>query len=87
MSIEKKDTPEIDVQREVSMRYVLHPGWVRSPNDGDRQFIGGPRLCRLYGLDIRSENVVFGDVPTYEPMPGDIHLRPSSSGNYTLPTE
>lgn len=74
-----------ELERPVSRqpRYVLHPGWVYSKNDGDRHFIGGPRLARLYGVDIRQ--CVFGDVPQYSELPGDIHLRPRRDGNYTLP--
>lgn len=74
-----------DLERLVSRqpRYVLHPGYVYSANDGDRHFIGGPRLARLYGVDIRY--CVFGDVPQYSELPGDIHLRPRRDGNYTLP--
>jgi len=73
-----------DLERLVSRqpRYVLHPGYVYSKNDGDRHFIGGPRLAQLYGVDIR--DCVFGDVPQYSELPGDIHLRPSRCGNYTL---
>ena len=63
-------------------RYVLHPGWVFSKTDGDKHFIGGPRLARLYGVDIRE--CVFGDVLDYKELPGDIHLAPSYSGNYSL---
>lgn len=65
------------------MRYVLHPGYVTSRNDGDTHFIGGPRLARLYGVDI--QDCVFGDVPSYREEDGDIHLRPRSDGNYALP--
>lgn len=65
------------------MRYVLHPGYVHSPNDNDHHFIGGPRLARLYGVDIR--DCVFGDMPDYNPHPDDIHLKPKANGNYSLP--
>lgn len=66
-------------------RYVLHPGRVISKHDGDIHFIGGPRLARLYGVDIRS--CVFGDVLGYREQVGDVHLYPRDSGNYTLPKE
>lgn len=68
-------------------RYVLYPGYVTSMNDGDRHFIGGPRLARLYGLNIRDPNVVFGDVPEYRKQEGDIHLYPQEEGDYTLPED
>lgn len=66
----------------VKPRYVLHPGYVYSQNDGDRHFIGGPRLAALYGVDIR--DCVFGDVLQYREQEGDIHLRPRRNGNYSL---
>lgn len=65
------------------MRYVLHPGYVLSPHDNQRHFVGGPRLARLYGVDIR--DCVFGDELRYRELPGDIHLFPRSNGDYTLP--
>lgn len=66
------------------MRYVLHPGYVTSKNDGQEHFIGGPRLARLYGVDIRE--CVFGDVPEYQEQDGDVHLHPDYHGNYTPPS-
>lgn len=68
-------------------RYVLHPGYVTSATDGQDHFIGGPRLAALYGIDIRDrEKVVFGDVPGYREQPGDLHLYPRFSGDYSLPS-
>jgi hypothetical protein len=64
------------------VRYVLHPGYIRSKHDGDEHFIGGPRLARLYGVDIR--DCVYGDTRRYAPRQGDIHLRPRYDGNYDL---
>lgn len=63
------------------MRYVLHPGYVTSKSDGQEHFIGGPRLARLYGVDMRQ--CVFGDVSGYREQKGDVHLRPDYHGNYT----
>lgn len=73
-----------DLERLVSRqpRYVLHPGYVYSANDGDRHFIGALRLAGLYGVDIR--DCVLGDVPQYREQKGDIHLRPNRSANYSL---
>ena len=45
---------------------------------------GGPRLARLYGVDIRE--CVFGDVPEYQEQDGDVHLHPDYHGNYTPPS-
>ena len=33
------------------VKFVVHPGWVISANDGDRHFIGFQRLCQLYHLN------------------------------------
>ena len=69
------------------VRYVLHPGYVTSANDGQEHFIGGPRLAALYGVNIRGrEAVVFGDMPGYRELPGDVHLHPRHDGNYSLPS-
>lgn len=66
-------------------RYVLHPGYVTSKNDGQEHFIGGPRLAKLYGVDIRDrEAVVFGDDLGYREQPGDVHLYPRYDGNYDI---
>lgn len=66
------------------MRYVLHPGYVTSKNDGQEHFIGGPRLAQLYGVDIKQ--CVFGDVPEYREQEGDVHLWPDYHGIYALPS-
>lgn len=64
------------------MRYVLHPGYITSKNDGQDHFIGGPRLAQLYGIDIKK--CVFGDMPNYRELNGDVHLYPDYHGDYTL---
>jgi hypothetical protein len=72
-------------------RYVLHPGWVTSVNDGDRHYISADKLMSLYGLDWnqRRRSVVYGkwrwaSAPALE---GDVHLHPSPDGMYSLPEE
>ena len=67
------------------VRYVLHPGHVISANDGQEHFIDGPQLARLYGLNIRAQNVVLGNRLAHRDMPGDIHLYPRVNGDYRLP--
>ena len=67
------------------VRYVIHPGYLISASDGQEHFVGGPRLTRLYGLDISSRYVVFGDRPGHRDLPGDIHLYPRFDGDYSLP--
>ena len=67
------------------MRYVLHPGYVTSKNDGERHFISGPRLARLY--DVNMSSCVLGDAYGYREMEGDVHLWPDYHGNYALPSK
>lgn len=66
------------------MRYVLHPGLVRSAYDSDIHFIGMRKLAELYG--VKMEDCVLHKPKHHLPRPGDIHLRPRLDGNYTLPT-
>ena len=66
------------------MRYVLHPGYVTGKNDWQEHFIGGPRLARLYGVDMRE--CVFGDVPDYREQEGDVHLHVDYNGIYYMPS-
>jgi len=74
----------MDNVQSTGMRYVLHPGYVTSKNDGQEHFIGGPRLAMLYGVDMRQ--CVFGDVKEYREQEGDVHLWPDYHGNYTTPS-
>jgi hypothetical protein len=37
--------------QEACRKIAVHPGWVRSINDGDRHFISFTQLCRLSGID------------------------------------
>lgn len=70
-------------------KVMLHPGKVRSKNDGDIHHIGSARLARLYGV-LPTDEVV-----TYDPSNPThteeyerrhnlnvIHLYPSISGDY-----
>jgi hypothetical protein len=70
-------------------RYVLHPGWVTSVNDGDKHYISANKLMRLYGLDRdqRRRSVVYGHWRWFRPQPTDVHLHPSPDGIYSLPEE
>jgi len=40
-------------------RVMLHPGEVTSKSDGDRHFIGGAQLARLYGVLPTDEVVTY----------------------------
>lgn len=67
------------------MRYVLHPGYITSKVDDQLHFISGPALVRAYGIDVKTDRYIFGDVPHYREEHGDIHLHPRFDGDYTLP--
>lgn len=62
-------------------KYVIHPGFVISKNDGDRHYVTANQLIRLYGVNPR-ECLVAGRTA----LPSDdlIHLHPQYSGNYEL---
>lgn len=71
-------------------RYIIHPGWVRSENDGDLHYISARTLMSLYQLNLHDPSIHyvvdqdgrgFGICET----PGDIHLYPRADGDYSLP--
>lgn len=64
-------------------RYVLHPGWVTSKNDGDRHYITSLKLIDLYGVHPACCRVHRPDVEDKE---GEAHLWPRYDGNYSLPS-
>ena len=66
------------------MRYVLHPGWVTSKNDGQKHFIGRPRLAQLYRVNLGQ--CVLGDEREYLEQDDDVHLYPDYHGKYILPS-
>jgi len=64
------------------MRYILHPDYVTSINDGDRHFISATQLAKLYGVNFH-ECVVIMDKwseRAYRFQKGDIHLYPDRNG-------
>lgn len=74
---------EAEPSSQQQMRYVIHPGWVKSQSDGDTHFIGFGQLCRLYHVDYRTcidasneQSWVGRDPQTLE------HLYPRSDGKY-----
>lgn len=71
------------IKAEETPKYCVHPGWVRSINDGDRHYIPARELMRLYGVDRRS-CIVDNPGVHLEGM-GFICLFPQPSGDYTLP--
>ncbi len=71
--------------------YVLCPGWVRSPNDGDEHFISAPMLAQLYGVPMELCSVWHGNVGNARNVrnmgrtfPEGKALRPKADGDYTL---
>ena len=65
----------------MNIRYVLHPGLVRSKHDKDSHFIGRAQLLELYKLPPGTKHIVFG--AGFESMIGDINLAPRGDGNYS----
>jgi hypothetical protein len=71
------------------MRYVIHPGYVRSANDGQLHYITAGQLIKLYQLPQNSRVLIIAHAyptPGFREEPGDVHLYPRRDGNYTLPT-
>lgn len=68
-------------------KYLVVPGYVTSKNDGDRHFIGAGDLMRLYGVNPQECRVVTEEGSTFGSEKDLIVLRPSYSGNYSLPVK
>lgn len=66
------------------VRYVVHPGYVRSQSDGQQHYISYPRLIELYRVPadqcVNADRVMITGNP-------DIHLWPQEDGDYRLPAE
>jgi hypothetical protein len=63
------------------IKYVLHPQWITSKNDGQRHFIGPKQLASLYRIPI-AECIVAGDFSSEKE--NLIHLYPSYEGDYDI---
>jgi hypothetical protein len=69
----------------LSVKYVIHPGMVRSMNDGQYHYIGFRQLVDLYCVDPRwciNVNNMHGHLIN-DPRITYVHLYPRESGNYT----
>lgn len=68
------------------MRYVLHPGPMKSKSDAQEHYITAMQLARLYGLK-PGQYVVSGPskADAYREQEGDVHLYPRHHGDYKLP--
>ena len=66
-------------------KYIVHPEFVISKNDGDRHYISFNTLCKLYGVHphecYHAEKI--GYIPESE-LEGLPHLYPRYGGNYKL---
>jgi len=63
------------------VRYVLHPGWVESKNDGESHYITAPQLAKLYNVSWK-DCVLAGQLGRRYGNDNATHLSPSYSGNY-----
>jgi len=62
------------------IKYILHPGELKSKNDGDIHFISFKQLVRLYNLN-PTECVAFDRFPYIE-LKDAMHLYPRYDGDY-----
>lgn len=81
------------------VRYIIHPGWIRSARDGSLHYITARTLMSLYQLNLHDPSVHHPiDHPSIHYVvdqdgrgfgicetPGDIHLYPRADGDYSLP--
>ena len=67
------------------MKYVLHPGYVISKNDGDRHYISARQLAELYNVNPAECIVVTNDEPFMHCGNDYTHLKPRYDGNYKEP--
>ena len=68
-------------------KYVIHPGYVDSKNDGQKHWISRDQLIRLYGVN---QQDCLSDRDSLRGFTDDtkiIHLHPMYNGNYFLPSE
>lgn len=71
------------------VKYVIHPGFVRSRTDGDIHYISASKLMQFYGVRSNECIIVQKDRPDSVRSIGLdlnklIHLYPRYDGNYNL---
>lgn len=67
--------------------YALHGGFVISRTDGDRHYVAGYILVRLYEL-AQNEYIIWREDYNYSRQWDDyIHLYPRSDGKYGRPSQ
>jgi hypothetical protein len=65
------------------MRYVIHPGYVVSKNDGDVHYISYDTLIKLY--KVNPDQCTSRYRRDFFDKQGDIHLWPDYTGKYKIP--
>jgi hypothetical protein len=70
-------------------RMFLHPGWIKSKNDGQMHNITAPKLAKLYGVNIHKCIVVkhSDEKMGIDDRNGDTHLYPRDDGEYRRATK
>jgi hypothetical protein len=68
------------------MTDYVHPGWIISRSDGDRHYITGTQLIKLYGLNPQTTMIMGPDtfMNHYLDNLEDRHFYPRSDGEYRL---
>lgn len=70
------------------MRYILHPGYIKSKTDGEMHYIGAKELAHLYKVDIHKCRICDFKTPEsmagFRSLPDDIHCYPRYDGNYPI---
>ena len=66
------------------MRYIIHPGYVKSKIDGQPHFISAERLIALYKVNPKQCILASSDLHGYSST-DFIHLYPLYDGNYKIP--
>lgn len=65
------------------MKYVLHPGYVKSISDGDVHYISAQKLAALYGVDFKKCIIYIDSLANKAYPEGDyMHLFPNYNGKY-----
>ncbi len=70
------------------IKYVLHPGFIRSETDGEEHYVSADKLAKLYKINYFECFVASED--SIKPIPNDpelIHLYPKYDGKYIIPEE
>jgi hypothetical protein len=67
-------------------KYILHPGSIVSMNDGQTHYITAIKLAGLYGVRMDECYVDSSFALRDVDVSKLIHLWPSYTGNYSLPT-